>query len=58
VAMGVPTIARSACSPELLPNMATHKRPTIMSNILVIRGRKVLLDYDLAALYQVETKAL
>lgn len=26
--------------------------------ILVIRGQKVLLDSDLAALYQVETKAL
>jgi ORF6N domain len=30
----------------------------IMSNILVIRGHRVLLDSDLAALYQVETKAL
>ena len=29
-----------------------------MSNILVIRGHRVLLDSDLAALYQVETKAL
>jgi hypothetical protein len=29
-----------------------------MSNILVIRGYRVLLDSDLAALYQVETKAL
>lgn len=30
----------------------------IMQNILVIRGERVLLDSDLAALYQVETKAL
>jgi hypothetical protein len=30
----------------------------ITSNILVIRGYRVLLDSDLAALYQVETKAL
>ena len=30
----------------------------IMRNILVIRGHRVLLDSDLAALYQVETKAL
>jgi hypothetical protein len=30
----------------------------ITSNILVIRGHRVLLDSDLAALYQVETKAL
>lgn len=30
----------------------------IMRNILVIRGQRVLLDSDLAALYQVATKAL
>jgi hypothetical protein len=30
----------------------------ILRRILVIRGRRVLLDSDLAALYQVETKAL
>ena len=30
----------------------------IMHNILVIRGQRVLLDSDLAALYQVATKAL
>jgi len=29
----------------------------VMGNILVIRGHRVLLDSDLAALYQVETKA-
>jgi hypothetical protein len=29
-----------------------------MGNILVMRGHRVLLDSDLAALYQVETKAL
>jgi hypothetical protein len=32
--------------------------PIVESRILVIRGQKVLLDSDLAALYQVETKAL
>jgi hypothetical protein len=30
----------------------------VESRILVIRGQKVLLDADLAALYQVETKTL
>jgi hypothetical protein len=30
----------------------------IISNILVIRGHRVLLDSDLAVLYQVETKVL
>jgi ORF6N domain-containing protein len=30
----------------------------ITRNILVIRGHRVLLDSDLASLYQVETKAL
>ena len=32
--------------------------PLIESRILLIRGQKVLLDADLATLYQVETKAL
>ncbi|MDQ2840391.1 MAG: ORF6N domain-containing protein [Acidobacteriota bacterium] len=32
--------------------------PLIESRILLIRGHKVLLDADLATLYQVETKAL
>ena len=30
--------------------------PLIESRILLIRGHKVLLDADLASLYQVETK--
>jgi ORF6N domain len=43
--------------------MATKKRPLVNSDaitqsILVIRGHRVLIDSDLAALYQVETKAL
>lgn len=40
--------------------MADTKSPTplIESRIWLIRGQKVLLDSDLAALYQVETKAL
>ncbi|TDW97018.1 ORF6N domain-containing protein [Dinghuibacter silviterrae] len=31
---------------------------TVMSSIYVIRGQKVMIDYDLAILYGVETKAL
>jgi ORF6N domain len=43
--------------------MATKKRSVIsievvVRNILVIRGHKVMLDSELAALYQVKTKAL
>ncbi len=30
----------------------------LMEKILVIRGKKVMLDYDLAALYAIETKQL
>jgi replication fork clamp-binding protein CrfC len=36
----------------------TEPAPLIESRIWLIRGQKVLLDSDLAALYQVETKAL
>ena len=36
----------------------TADTDAIMRNILVIRGQRVLLDSDLAALYQVATKAL
>jgi hypothetical protein len=32
--------------------------PVVESRILVVRGQKVLLDSDSAALYQVETDAL
>jgi hypothetical protein len=43
--------------------MASSKRPSIdtevvVRNILVIRGHKVMIDSELAALYQVQTKAL
>jgi hypothetical protein len=43
--------------------MASSKRPNIdtvvvVRNILVIRGHKVMIDSELAALYQVQTKAL
>ena len=31
---------------------------TIQSKIYEIRGQRVMLDFDLAALYQVETKRL
>jgi ORF6N domain len=37
---------------------AVIESKAIISNILVIRGHRVLVDSDLAALYQVETKAL
>lgn len=30
----------------------------IMSKIFIIRGQKVMIDQDLAELYEVETKAL
>jgi hypothetical protein len=30
----------------------------IMSKIMIIRGQKIMLDHDLAELYEVETKAL
>lgn len=32
--------------------------PLIENHIWMIRGHKILLDWDLAALYQVETKRL
>lgn len=40
--------------------MKTHPLPleTIVQRILLLRGEKVLLDADLAALYGVETKVL
>ena len=44
--------------------MSTEKRSAILpyerieKAILLIRGQKVLLDQDLALLYEVETKAL
>ena len=43
--------------------MASSKRPgidteVVVRNILVIRGHKVMIDSELAALYQVQTKAL
>jgi hypothetical protein len=37
---------------------ATIDTDSIMQNILVFRGQRVLLDSDLAAMYQVETKVL
>src|ERR1700692_1441485 len=59
---GSSCLARIAASGRLRV-MATTRSAVIdsnaiMSNILVIRGHRVLLDSDLAALYQVETKAL
>jgi hypothetical protein len=37
---------------------ATVDASAIMRNIFAVRGHRVLLDSDLAALYRVETKAL
>jgi hypothetical protein len=41
-----------------MPTAETAPAPLIESRIWLIRGHKVLLDSDLAALYQVETGAL
>ena len=41
-----------------MPSAETAPVPLIESRIWLIRGHKVLLDSDLAMLYQVETKAL
>ena len=38
--------------------MATHEITPIQSKIYEIRGQRVMLDFDLAALYQVETRVL
>jgi hypothetical protein len=41
-----------------MPSLETAPIPLIEGRIFLIRGQKVLLDSDLATLYQVETKAL
>jgi len=41
---------------SLLNNLVTEKE--IVSQIYFIRGRKVMLDFHIATLYQVETRAL
>ena len=41
-----------------MPSAETAPVPLIESRIWLIRGHKVLLDSDLASLYQVETKSL
>jgi hypothetical protein len=41
-----------------MPNIEAAPIPLIESRIFLIRGQKVLLDSDLAALYRVETRAL
>ena len=38
--------------------MATHEVTPIQSKIYEIRGQRVMLDFDLAVLYQVETRVL
>ncbi len=41
-----------------MPSSATAPVPLIESRILLIRGQKMLLDSDLAVLYQLETRRL
>src|SRR6185437_7331120 len=41
-----------------MPSAETAPAPLIESRIWLIRGHKVLLDTDLALLYEVETRAL
>jgi hypothetical protein len=54
----------NSSTPPTYPHSMAAKRSAavdtsgIMGNILVIRGHRVLLDSDLASLYQVVTKAL
>ena len=38
--------------------MVTHEVTPIQSKIYEVRGQRVMLDFDLAALYQVETRVL
>ena len=38
--------------------MVTHEATPIQSKIYEVRGQRVMLDFDLAALYQVETRVL
>ena len=40
------------------PNLLMEELTTIQSKIYEIRGQRVMLDFDLAALYQVTTSAL
>lgn len=41
-----------------MENKAEIQEETILSKIFIIRGIKVLLDSDLASLYEIETKVL
>ena len=41
-----------------MPNLIEHPTEFIASKILVIRGHKVILDTDLAELYEVENRSL
>lgn len=45
-------MTKTATEEILLPDEA------VMNQIYIIRGQKVMLDKDLAALYQVETRVL
>ena len=40
------------------PNLLMEELTTIQSKIYEIRGQRVMLDFDLAPLYQVQTKVL
>jgi hypothetical protein len=41
-----------------MPNRSPQVLATVARQVLLLRGRRVMLDSDLAALYRVETKAL
>ena len=41
-----------------MSNKTTIPAEVILTKILIVRGKKVMLDKDLAELYQVETKQL
>ena len=51
-------MAKNRKEPEKRSVEVPVERAQVQALILFIRGRKVILDRDLAALYQVETKAL
>lgn len=53
-------LAKRCCKSHFMPARPTTPAPTqvIARSIVILRGQKVLLDTDLAALYGVTTKAL
>lgn len=60
-------VSHSVISSEVVPTVAVRRRErlkeisllsSIEHRIVLIRGRKVMLDNDLAYLYEIETKSL